>query len=78
VVKIPALVFDMLVDSGKVLDSNPSPVTGFLSPADFSMCPAEFGVGSLVIPGIVDCCAVTEHGKAGKTHINADCVASCR
>jgi hypothetical protein len=39
-VKIPALVFDMRVDSGKLLDCLPPTVARFLSAADLPLHPA--------------------------------------
>jgi len=72
VVEITALVFDMAVHSAKLLNSLPVPVAGFLSPAGFMFHPAKLGLCGVVIAGILNCCPVTENGKACNTHINAD------
>jgi hypothetical protein len=69
--KVSPLVLDMVVHSGKLLNSLPAPVAGFLSAADASVYPAKLGLCGLVIAGILDCCPITENGKACNPDINA-------
>jgi hypothetical protein len=77
-VEITALVLDMVVDTGQLLDSPPAPIAGSFPPGYRSLHPAKLRLCGLVIPGIFDRCPVTENGKARNPHINACCVAGCR
>jgi hypothetical protein len=77
VVEITPLVFDMVVDSGQLLDSFLATVAGSFPPGYLPLHPAKLRLCGLVIPGIPDDCPVTEDGKARYPNINACCVAGC-